>query len=163
MRAAFAALLVLASCAFAKAETVEIRPKAPVAQFAIPDNWKTSHIERGVQAISSDGEVYFWIEAYRPGDLQAIIDEHNSYWKEQNVSISGSDEEKHRENGVEVSMITEHATWKSAPTVLYYVEYHLGLRSDTSLVFTYWASPEGDKAFQKEVGDVLKSLEITEK
>jgi len=27
---------------------------------------------------------------------------------------------------------------------------------------TYWASPEGDKAFHDEIGDVLGSLKVTE-
>ena len=60
-------------------------------------------------------------------------------------------------------MTTEHATWKGEPTVLYYVEFQLGLPSKSNIVFTYWASPEGDKAFNKEVGDVLASLKVTEK
>jgi hypothetical protein len=163
MRSALAMILLLSSSTLSVAGTMEIRPREPVAEFTIPEDWKTSRIERGIQAISKDKEVYFWIEAYKPSEFKEIIAEHNAYWKEQGVAIASSDEQKHQENGKEVSMVTEHATWNGDPTVLYYIEYHLGLPSNSNIVFTYWASPEGDKTFQKEVGDVLGTLKVTEK
>jgi hypothetical protein len=162
MRNAAGLIFLLASTHFAKAETMEVRPSAPVAKFEIPEDWKTSRIPRGIEAVSTDGEVYFWIESYKPDEFDAIIAEHNAYWKKQGVVITSSDEEKHQENGAEVSMTTEHATWKGEPTVLYYIEFHLGLASKSDIVLTYWASPEGDKQFQKEVGDVIASLKVTE-
>jgi hypothetical protein len=162
MRSALAiSLLLLSSAAFA--ETVEIRPKHPVAEFTIPDDdWKVTHTARGVEAVSDDKEVYFWIEAYKPNEFDAVLAEHNAYWKEQGVAITSSDEQKHSEKGLEVSLVTKHATWNGEPTVLYYVEYHLGLKSQTNVVFTYWASPEGDKEQHDAVGKVLESLKVTE-
>ncbi len=153
----------LYACDLAQAETMEVRPSAPIAEFAVPDDWRSSRIERGIQEISADGEVYFWIEAYTPDEFEQILAEHNAYWKEQGVVIGSSDSQTRRENGQEMTMTTEHATWKGAPTVLYYIEFQLGLPSHSNIVFTYWASPDGDKAFHKEVGDVLGSLKVTEK
>jgi hypothetical protein len=147
----------------AHAETMEVRPTAPVAEFNVPDDWKNSRVERGIQSNSKDGEVYFWLEAYTPDQFDQILAEHNAYWKEQGVVIASSDTQSHQENGQEVTMTTEHATWKGEPTVLYYAEFQLGLPSKSNIVFTYWASPEGDKASNKEVGDVLASLKVTEK
>ncbi len=147
----------------AHAETMEVRPSAPIAEFNVPDDWKNSRVERGIQSTSKDSEVYFWLEAYTPDQFDKILAEHNAYWKEQGVVISSSDTQAHQENGQEVTMTTEHATWKGEPTVLYYAEFQLGLPSKSNIVFTYWASPEGDKAFNKEVGDVLASLKVTEK
>ena len=156
-------IVFLFSSVVAYAGTMEVRPSDPIAEFNIPGDWKTSRIDRGIQAISKDGEVYFWIESYKPDELSQIIAEHNAYWKEQGVTITSSDEQKHQENGKEVMFTTEHATWKGATTVLYYIEFQLGLASQSNIVFTYWASPDGDKTFQKEVGDVLGSLVVTEK
>ncbi len=161
MRIAIAVVLsVLSSAAFAA--TLEVRPSEPVAQFNIPDDWTTTRTERGLQSVSQNKEVYFWIEAYKPSEFDTILAEHNKYWKEQGVDIASSDELKHAENGKEVSLVTKHATWNGAPTVLYYVEYHLGLKSESNVVFTYWASPEGDKTFHEQVADVLDSLTVTE-
>ncbi len=142
---------------------MEVRPSAPIAEFTLPDNWETKRIERGVQATSPDQEVYFWIEAYKPDEFQQILAEHNEYWKKQGVVITSSDQEKHQEGSKEVSITNEHATWKGKPTVLYYVEFQLGLPSQSNIVLTYWASPKGDQAFHKEVGDVLGSVNVTEK
>jgi hypothetical protein len=163
MRSVVSIICLLFYSVVAYAGTMEVRPSEPIAEFAIPDDWKTSRIDRGIQAISKDGEVYFWIESYKPDEFPQIIAEHNAYWKKQGVAITSSDEEKHQENGKEVMFTTEHATWKGAPTVLYYIEFQLGLASQSNIVFTYWASPDGDKTFQKEVGDVLASLAVTEK
>jgi hypothetical protein len=149
--------------ALAQAGVMEVRPDAPVAAFTIPDGWDTSRVARGIQAISKDGEVDFWIEAYGPGDYDAILAEHNAYWKDQGVAITGRDSQTQEKNGRKVKITEEHATWKGDPTVLYYVEYDLALPSKTNIVFTYWASPKGDKTYQGEVGDVLGSLELTEK
>jgi hypothetical protein len=154
----FASFFSVTACA----ETLEVRPKEPVAEFTIPDEWTTSRTPRGIQAVSKDKEVYFWIEAYKPGEFDDIIAEHNKYWKAQNVEITSSDEQKHQEGGKEVTITNEHATWKGEPTVLYYVEFHLGLASQSNIVFTYWASPEGDKLYQKDLGDVFETLKVTE-
>jgi hypothetical protein len=163
MRGAVLLAGFLFASTLAHAETMEVQPDSPVAKFTIPDDWKTSRVDRGIQAISKDGEVDFWIEAYTPDQLQAIIDEHKAYWKDQGVSISSSDSETHTADGKQVEVTTQHATWKGKPTVLYYIEFNLGLPSKSNIVLTYWASPEGDKSFQSEVGDVIKSLEVTEK
>lgn len=163
MRRAFLLAGFLLAATFAHAETVEVRPDAPVAQFTIPEGWKTSRIDRGIQAVSKDEEVDFWIEAYTPDQFQSLLGEHNAYWKDQCVAISSSDSQTHSANGKEVVVTTEHATWKGKPTVLYYIEFNLGLPSKSNIVFTYWASPEGDKTFQSDVGDVIKSLDVTEK
>jgi hypothetical protein len=163
MRISTILLTLLVWPTFAHAGVMEVRPDAPVAEFSIPDSWETSRVNRGIQAVSKDGEVDFWIEAYTPSEFDQILAEHNAYWKDQNVAISGKDTQEHEENGRKVIVTEDHATWKGKPTVLYYVEYQLGLPSKTNIVLTYWASPEGDKAFQKEVGDVVGSIKLTEK
>ncbi|MBV8662046.1 MAG: hypothetical protein JO107_02980 [Hyphomicrobiales bacterium] len=153
----------LSSCVLAQAGTMEVQPDAPVAKFTIPDAWQTSRIERGIQAISKDGEVDFWIEAYKPSEFKQILAEHDAYWKDQGVVISSRDSETHKENGQTLIITNDHATWNGKPTVLYYVEFQLGLPSKSNIVFTYWASPAGDQTFHKEVGAVLRSLTVTEK
>jgi hypothetical protein len=163
MRSPFVLAFLLAATTLALAEPMEIRPKAPVATFDIPDSWETSRIARGIQAISSDKEVDLWVEAYKPDQFKAILAEHDAYWKEQGVEIAGRDSQSHKEGGQEVQMTTETATWNGKPTVLYYIEYNLGLASKSNIVVTYWASPEGDETFHREVGKILESLAVTEK
>lgn len=163
MRSLFVLAVLFAATTLAFAEPTEIRPKAPVATFDIPDAWETSQISRGIEAVSPDKEVYLWVEAYEPDQFKAILAEHDAYWKEQGVEITARDSESHKEGGQQVQMTTETATWNDKPTVLYYVEYDLGLASKSNIVVTYWASPEGDKTFHGKVGKILESLAVTEK
>ena len=163
MRSLFALAVFLAATTFALAEPMEIRPEAPVATLDIPDAWETSRISRGIEAVSPDKEVYLWVEAYEPDQFKAILAEHDAYWKEQGVEITARDSKSYKEGGQQVQMTTETATWNDKPTVLYYVEYDLGLASKSNIVVTYWASPEGDETFHGNVGKILESLAVTEK
>ena len=119
MRSLFALAVFLAATTLALAEPTEIRPKAPVATFDIPDAWETSQISRGIEAVSPDKEVYLWVEAYEPDQFKAILAEHDAYWKEQGVEITARDSESHKEGGQQVQMTTETATWNDKPTILY--------------------------------------------
>ena len=87
MRFALAIPLCLLSFA-AFAASMEVRPREPVAEFNVPDDWTTTRTDRGLQVVSKDKEVYFWLEAYKPTEFDAILAEHNNYWKEQGVAIS---------------------------------------------------------------------------
>ncbi len=163
MRVRFSILCLLLSSALAHADPVELRPSQPIAELTIPDHWEVKRIERGIQIFSEDYEVYIWLEAYNPNELQKIIAEHDAYWKSQGITIASHDEQKHQEDGKEVSVTTDNAIWNRKPTILYYKDIHLGLPSGTNIVFTYWASPKGDKAFERDVADIQKSLKVTEK
>ena len=163
MRISMVVMALAFSTGFAQAGTVEVRPDAPVAEFTIPDSWETSHVNRGIQAISKDGEVDFWIEAYTPAEFDKLVSEHDVYWKDHDVAFGARDSETRQMNGATVTMTNEHATWKGKPTVIYYLDYHLGLPSKTNLVFTYWASPGGDDSFRQEVAEALGTMKVTEK
>jgi len=163
MRASFSMLFLLLSSVLARADPVELRPSQPIAEITVPDHWEVKRIDSGVQLFSEDYEVYIWIEPYKPGELGQIVADHDAYLKKQGVDIGSSDEQKRQENGKEVSEVTRNATWNGKPTVFYYKDFKLGLPSGSNIVFTYWASPKGDKAFQKDVADILASLKVTEK
>ena len=163
MRTLLVVAAIVVSATLAKAGTVEVRPTAPVATVALSDVWDVSRIDRGIQAKAKDQDVYVWVEAYAPDELDIIIAEHNAYWKDQGVVVTGRDTSAHEENGATVQITTEAATWKGQPTVLNYVEFNLGLPSKSNVVLTYWASPEGDKALHSEVGKILGSVTATEK
>jgi hypothetical protein len=163
MRASFSVLCLLLSSGLAHADPVELRPGEQIAEFTIPDHWEVKRIDAGVQLFSNDYEVYIWIETHKPDQFQQIVAAHDAYLKKQGVDVGSSDEEKRQENGKDVSVVTRNATWNGKPTVFYYKEFQLGLPSRSNVLFTYWASPKGDKTFQKDVADILASLKVTEK
>jgi hypothetical protein len=163
MRSIIAAALIALSSTFAQAKTMEVHPKAPVATFKFPESWETSRIDRGVQANTDDDEVYIWVETYKPRELETVIAEHNAYWKQQGVEITGRDLSQHVENGVTVQVVSEEATYEGKPTVLYYMEFDLSLASKSNILVTYWASPEGNAEHTDDVKAIIDSMTITER
>jgi hypothetical protein len=163
MRFLLAAALLAVSISHARAETVEVRPKAPVATLAVPDDWIATPSPRGIQIRTEDEEVYIWAETYKPHELETIVAEHNAYWREQGVNITGRDLSQHTENGVSWQVVSQNATYNGDPTVLMYMEFDLGLPSKSNILITYWASPEGHKEYEDEVGKLIKSMAVTEK
>jgi hypothetical protein len=135
VRVGFSILCLLFSSVLAHADPVEVRPSEPVAEVTIPDHWEVNRIERGIKLFSNDYEVYIWIEAYKPDQIQQLVAEHDAYWKKQGIVIASSDEQKHQENGKEASAVTRGATWNGKPTVLYYKEFQLGLPSRSNIRF----------------------------
>jgi hypothetical protein len=162
MRSIFAAVLVFAFANPVYAGTMEVRPDAPVASFTFPDDWKTTRVERGVQAKTDDEEVYIWVETYKPNELETVVAEHNAYWKREGVQITGRELNQRVENGVTVQVVSEKATYEGKPTVLYYLEYDLGLSSKSNILITYWASPEGDTEYADDVQSIIGSMVVTE-
>ena len=120
-------------------------------------------VDRGIEAISQDKDAFVWVESYLPEELDAIIAEHNAYWKEQGVEITGHETSEHAETGGKYAITEETATENGKPTRLLYAEYDLGLPSKRNIIVTYWASPEGDKKYNNAVADIFSSMTITEK
>lgn len=163
MRSLLIAAFLLSSSALVQAETMEVNPERPIVSANLPNAWDISRVDRGIQAISKDQDAFVWVESYLPGELDEIIAEHNAYWKEQGVEITGHESTEHSENGKSYVITEETATEDGKPTKLMYAEYSLGLGSKRNIVVTYWASPEGDKKYEHTVGDIFSSMTVTEK
>ena len=163
MRVLLAVAFVIGLAGSAQSSTLEVHPSAPVATLTVPGSWVTSRTNRGIEIKTKDEEVYIWAEAYKPNELDRVVAEHDAYWHEQGVIITGRDLSQHTEDGKTVQIVAQNATWKGEPTVLLYMEYDLGLASRSNILITYWASLEGHKAYGDEVGTIIKSMAITEK
>ena len=163
MRVLLAVAFFVGLAGAAQSGTVEVHPSAPVATLTVPTSWVASRTKRGIEIKTKDDEVYIWAETYKPNELDKIVAEHDAYWSEQGVVITGRELSQHAEDGKMVQVVAQKATWNGEPTVLLYMEYDLGLASRSNILITYWASPEGHKAHGDEVGTIIKSMAVTEK
>ena len=163
MRSLLIGALLLTSCNFARAEIMEVDTDQPLVAANLPNSWDLNRVDRGIEAISQDKDAFVWVESYLPEELDAIIAEHNAYWKEQGVEITGHETSEHAETGGKYAITEETATENGKPTRLLYAEYDLGLPSKRNIIVTYWASPEGDKKYNNAVADIFSSMTITEK
>lgn len=128
-----------------------------------PSGWVNTRIPRGLQTNSQDEELYVWLEVYGPGELNAVIAEHNAYWKKEGVVIRGRNQQSEEKDGRTFSITQIDALWNGEATVLYYMDLDLKLPSGRKMVLTYWASPKADRAYAARVEALLDSLTVTER
>ena len=50
------------------------------------------------------------------------------------------------------------ATWKDEPTVLRYLAIDLHLPSQTQILLSYWASPDGDREHDDAMDKIIASF-----
>jgi hypothetical protein len=151
-----AALLCFPAIGLAK--SVKLTPADTVATLDFPDSWKISNIKRGLQAKSPDEEVYVWAELVPAADVDTVQKEHDDYFEKQKVTMSKAEPDGKEVDGRNWAFITPQATYNGKPTVIRYVIINPKLPSGKIIVFTYWASPEGDKNYDKEMDGVINSL-----
>jgi hypothetical protein len=156
--------LVFAVAAFlclpllADAKTAKLTPADTVASLDFPDSWKISSIKRGIEAKSPDEEVYVWAELVPSDEVDAVQKEHDKYFEKQKVTMTKADPVAKDVDGRQWAFIEPQSTWKGKPTLVKYIIINPKVASDKIIVFTYWASPEGDKNYDKEMDGVINSL-----
>jgi predicted Zn-dependent protease len=154
-----AALLCFPAIALAK--TAKLTPSETVASLDFPDSWKVSNIKRGLQAKSPDEEVYVWAELVPSDEIETIQKEHDDYFEKQNVTMSKAEPVGKEIDGRKWAFVDPQATWKGKPTIVRYIIINPNVASGKTVVFTYWASPEGAKNYDKEMDGVINSLKTS--
>jgi hypothetical protein len=155
---AFAVAALVCLSGMAAAKTAKLTPAETVASLEFPDSWKISNIKRGLQAKSPDEEVYVWAELVPPEELDAVQKEHDDYFEKQKVTMAKADPDGKEVDGRKWAFINPKATYKGGSTVIRYIIINPKVASGKIIVFTYWASPEGDKNYDKEMDGVINSL-----
>ena len=84
--------------------------------------------------------------------------EHDEYFEKQKVTMAKADPDGKEVDGRKWAFITPQATYQGKPTVIRYIIINPKVPSGKIIVFTYWASPEGDKNYDKEMDGVINSL-----
>src|SRR5438270_8763367 len=154
----FAVAALLCVSGFAAAKTVKLTPSETVAALDFPDSWKISNIKRGLEAKSPDEEVYVWAELVPSDEVDTVQKEHDGYFAKQKVMMAKADPVPKDVDGRRWAFIEPQSTWKGKPTLVKYIIINPKVASDKIIVFTYWASPEGDKTYDKEMDGVINSL-----
>ena len=130
----------------------------------LPDTFEVSDSKRGLKAQSSDKEVDLWIETYKDGEFDTVVDEYTKYFAKNEVVTSDEPVTTQTtgpsQHAVEI-MDYKNATWKGKPTVLRYVNVGPLGSENKHVLFTLWASPSGDDAHGKEVDACGNSVEVT--
>jgi len=141
------------------AKTIKVTAAHPVAIVDIPDDWKVVDTKRGFGVNSPDEEVFFWIETFTPDQRASVVAEHERYFTRQGVRITGEPKvDKQGDQTVSIQSTSLPSTWKGEPTVLRYLAIDLRLPSQTQILLSYWASPEGDREHDGAMDNIVASF-----
>ncbi len=158
---ALAVGLATAAASPLAAKPYAFKPGSPVSQIEVPQGWTTLPSPRGVELRSGDEEVFVWFEFYTPADESKVFKEHETYFTQQGVAITGEPKSStSTEDGVAITGTDVPSTWKGKPTVLRYVAIDLGAKADKRILITVWASPEGAKAQHEVIGGLIGSFKL---
>jgi hypothetical protein len=153
-----AAVIAVAVPALAFAKTSKIPDDDTVAIVTIPDAWDIHEIDAGVEATSPDSEVYLAVEAAPAKDVNQTAIDAVKWLAKQGVTIDASSmkQKEIKINGMEAVDLSWDGKDKDGPTK---VSVTLVVASAKKvLVLTYWASPDGEKANEKDLMAIAGSI-----
>jgi hypothetical protein len=144
----------------AVAETFQLPEEKPIASFVVPDSWKPSKTDAGIEAGSVDGEIYISIEYIDADSVNDVIDSTLSFLSKQGVKVEDKSASSGDStlNGMKISHLAYKGTDKDGPCEVSLS--FLTVIEGKALVITYWGSAEAaDKhkdSLEKIVGSFAK-------
>jgi len=140
------------------AKTYELPDANPAISVTLPNAWKPTEVDKGVEATSPDGETYVAIETATAKGMEALIDEDIKFLTGQGVTIDKSTQQTHDTsiNGIPVSMLHWSGKDKDGPTAVTLGIF--GVSDNLIMLMTAWSSPAGDKAHGEELSAILASV-----
>ena len=72
--------------------------------------------------------------------------------------MSKAEPEGKEVDGKKWAFVNPVATYKGDPTVIRYIIINPKVDSGKIIIFTYWATQEGDKNYDKEMDGIINSL-----
>jgi hypothetical protein len=148
--------LALITPAFAK--TFKVPEEKAFASITIPDDWNSKEIDSGVESQSADNEVYFAVETTDAKGMDKSIEDAVKYLQGQGVTVDEKSmkQSEGKINGMEGIDVTWNGKDKEGAAIISLTI--LAANKDKVLLITYWASPEGTKKHEKELGAILQSI-----
>lgn len=151
-------LILTALLDTATAKEFKLPAGKPVASVDLADTWKPQPIPRGVQAQTEDGEVYLSIEATSDvNEMGTIIDESDALLKSHKVVLARATrlDNKFKINDLPAEELVYTGRDEDGPVT---VSFTFVTIRDAAVVFTYWASTEGNKQHRPELAKIFGSL-----
>jgi hypothetical protein len=153
-----AVLLSLTFCHPCLAGTHKVPTDEPVAVITIPDEWKTDTTEKGIEATSSDGEVYLAIEATDSDSIKESVGDAVKYLKSKGVTVTDSSmkQEDRKLGEMDVVDISWDGKDEDGPAKISLTI--VAVTKSEGLLVIYWASPTGAKKHAEALAAIAKSI-----
>ncbi len=157
------ALLAAIAAAPAAAKNVSLPDGKPAISAVLPDSWKPTETERGMEATSPGGDVYASVEYAKDykADLQALMAANGKWMKDNKiVPVPNSVDRDFTLNGMAAHEISYAAKDKDGPTKVTFVLVELP--KDAIGVVTVWASDKERATQTKAIEAIMSSVKAVQ-
>lgn len=140
------------------ADTFKLPENKPIVSFLLPDSWKPTETDAGLEAVSVDGEIYLAVEFVDTDSVQDVIDSNLSYLDKQGVKV----EKKPKSEGdstineMSISHLSYNATDKDGPCEVSLS--FLTVAPGKGLMITYWGSTDAADKHKDSLEKILSSI-----
>src|ERR1700761_7636863 len=69
------------------ADTFKLPENKPIVSFVLPDSWKPTETDTGLQAVSVDGEIYLALEFIDADSVNDVVDGNVNFLEKQGVTV----------------------------------------------------------------------------
>src|SRR6476646_8554377 len=155
----FIAIAFIGAIASADAKTFKLpNDEFGIASIDIPDSWKPSEVDRGVECQSSDDAVYISIVAVgNEKGMNAEIEDTFAMLKTHNVTLDDSTkkENKFKIGSLDATELLFQGKDEDGPAAVSMCFVPI---KDKVVVLTYWVTTAKEQEHQQEVGKIVNSL-----
>ena len=159
MKTLLIAVLATLVAAPALAATYTIPEDKPIATVDVPDKgWTTHKIARGIEVSDKDDEVYLGIEGVDGNNATETTAAAVAYLNRSGVTIDQST--KTEKEGKLGEFPVYDLGWKGKDKdgdVLVHLTI-INITPQRGILFTYWASPKGDKQYDAAITAMVNSI-----
>jgi len=154
--AATAIILITATSSFAGSFTFPA--DEPAATVEIPDDWKPTETDYGVEANSPDAGTYISFDVAGAENMEQVIADVFAFLEENGVTPdpASQTDSKGEQNGMPYETMSWKGTDKDGPVTI-----GVGvvtLSEENIAIVTYWASEETEATNIPEVNKILESI-----
>lgn len=134
----------------------------PVATVDIPDAWKPSETDYGVEATSPDQGTYISFDAAGAEDTEEVIKSVFTFLEENGVTADPASqaESKGEQNGMPYQTLSWKGTDKDGPVTI--GVGIIGISEESLAIVTYWASAETEEKNMPGINTILGTIRPAE-
>jgi hypothetical protein len=152
----FCLLFSLSLSAFA--DTFKLPENKPIVSFVLPDSWKPTETDAGLEAVSVDGEIYLALEFVDADSVDDVVDANLSYLEQQGVKVEKEPKNKGDStlNEMAITHLSYNGTDKdgSCEVSLSFLTVAPG----KGLMITYWGSRDAADKHKESLEKILGSI-----
>jgi hypothetical protein len=156
--------LLLCSCLLASlslsaiADTFKLPENKPIVSFLLPDSWKPTETDAGLEAVSVDGEIYLAVEFVDADSVSDVIDSNLSYLEKQGVKVEKKPKSQgdSKINEMDISHMSYDGTDKDGACEVSLS--FLTVSPGKGLMITYWGSTDAADKHKDSLEKILNSI-----